>query len=236
MFTPFSRSSCLAIAFTLIGAVASAQTLTPLESAMPETTVAPYSLFQYAAITGSGNSLSASYIPVVLANGTTIYKNLSINFNVDSLGNLTIASGYPVVSTAQSPLVSAFQSGTYVGPSANYPFAITVAGPSTTSGGATEWSSSTPTGTTNCTEPLTATWYVGPLTSSPIYPRLKAAGITSTAWSYGVSSSNGCHDYWSTDTLIGVSQIGNSIVFVSLTDYDGNDHNLPQDTITYTKH
>ncbi len=48
-------------------------------------------------------------------------------------------------------------------------------------------------------------WYVGPITSNPLYARLKAAGITYTAWSYGVTGGTGCYGPWEADSIIGLS-------------------------------
>jgi hypothetical protein len=208
------------------------------ESPLPEVAlatapVAPYSLFEYSALTGSGNAITASYVPVTLANGTTIYKNLTIQFAVDSSGNLTIATGYPIVTAAPTLLVTSFAPGTYVGPSSDSNYTITVAGPGVTSGGATEWSFATPSGANYATYPGTGTWYVGPFTSNPLYSRLKAAGITSTAWSYGVSTSYYDYTNWPTNGIIGVSQIGNTITFMSFTNNNGVDRSTPYDTITY---
>ena len=49
---------------------------------------------------------------------------------------------------------------------------------------------------------------------------IRAAAITSTAWSYGLGSSpclNGFND--AASTLIGVSQVGNTVVFASFTGF-----------------
>jgi hypothetical protein len=237
---PWRKAICPAgfvislLALSTVAAVAQERESPLPEVAQAATTVAPYSLFEYSALTGSGNTVTASYVPVTLANGTTIYKNLTIEFAVDSSGNLTIATGYPIVTAAPTLLVTSFAAGTYLGPSSDSNYTITVAGPGVTSGGATEWSFATPSGANYATYPGTGTWYVGPLTSNPLYSRLKAAGITSTAWSYGVSTSYYDYTNWPTNGLIGVSQIGNTITFVSFTNSNGVDRSTPYDSITYT--
>ena len=68
-----------------------------------------------------------------------------------------------------------------------------------------------------CTYPSSATWYVGPIANSPLAARLKAAGITSTAWSYGVTGGEACYNNWPDNTLIGLSQTGNKLTIVSFT-------------------
>ena len=46
----------------------------------------PYSLFQYSTLTGSGRTIVATRVPVVLTNGSIIYKNLTLLVDVDSMG------------------------------------------------------------------------------------------------------------------------------------------------------
>lgn len=205
-------------------------------SAHAQTPQPPYALFQYATLTGSGNTITATSIPVVISTGVTVYLNLSLQFSVDSNGNLTVASGYPQVTPAPTVLASSFVAGNYVGPSNvnSGNNLVTVNGPGVTAGGATEWSLATSSGASYDTYPTSAVWYVGPIASNPLASRLQAAGITSTAWSYGTGlAEDGPGENWNTNTLIGVSQIGNSIVFVSFT-ANGVDKTVPVDQITYT--
>jgi len=193
----------------------------------------PYALLQYSTLTGSGNTITATWVPVVTSSGTT-YHDITLMFEVSSSGVLTLAPGYPQIAASPSNVVSSFKAGKYVGPSTilDGEALITVAGPGITVGGATEWSLSTTTGAAACTYPTTATWYVGPIASNPLAARLKAAGITSTAWYYGVSTGE-CYGNWWTNGLIGVSQVGNTITFVSFST-DGTDYSEPRDQITYT--
>ncbi len=110
---------------------------------------------------------------------------------------------------------------------------ITVSGPGVAPGGATEWSLAATTGANGCTYPSSATWYVGPLSSSPLASRLAAAKITSTALSYGVIGGEECFYTWPNNALIGLSQTGNKITIVSFT-LNGVDYNVPVDQISYT--
>src|SRR5947207_224169 len=57
----------------------------------------PYALFQQGSLVGSGNTITATQIPVVTAQGITVYVNATIQFNVDANGNLTISPGFPQV-------------------------------------------------------------------------------------------------------------------------------------------
>ena len=73
----------------------------------------------------------------------------------------------------------------------------------------------------------------------PYATRLQSALITSTALSYGVASGPNCgipgvNGYaWRADTLIRVSQVGNTITIFTLSD-SGSDISTPVDEITYT--
>jgi hypothetical protein len=205
----------------------------------------PYALFQYASLTASGNTITATQVPVVTAPGVTVYENLTLQFSVDGNGNLTLSPGYPQAIPAPTILTSGFKTGTYGGPPTTLAgnMLVAVTGPGVTDGGATQWTLSTTGAADPCTYPMSATWYVGPISSSPYAARLQAAGITSTAWSYGIANSNntGCYtkipgwlyEDWYSGNLIGVSQVGNTLTIASFT--LGNvDKNTPLDQITYT--
>ena len=212
--------------------------VSPFEQIEPATTTAPYALFQFATLTGTGNTITGVIVPVVTSTGALVYQNVTLQFNVSATGVLSLAS-IQAVPTPISP-ISSFEAGRYVGPSTidSGENIVNVNGPGVTSGGVTEWSLAAASGASNCTYPGTATWYVGPLADSPLAARVKAAGIntTSTSMSFGVASRGSClYSYWwDTGTLIGVSQVGNSLTIVSFT-WDGSqDYSTPQDTITYT--
>jgi hypothetical protein len=191
------------------------------------TATPPYALFQYATLTGSNNTINATWLPVVSATGTTSYVNVTIEFKVSSTGQLSVVLGYPKVMPAPAPLVSSFIAGNYASP--NGSGLITVTGPGIMTDGSTEWSLAASPGASTCTYPDSAMWYVGPLSGSPLAARLQAAGITSTAWSYGVGDS-GCS--WSANSLLGFSQIGNQLTIVDFT--NGKDYPTPVDSIVYT--
>lgn len=207
----------------------------------------PYALFQFSTLTGSGTTITATQVPVVIGSGITVYVNLTMQFNVDANGSMTLAPGYPQVVAAPILLSSSFLAGKYVGPSSilGGKVTATVSGPGVSDGGASVWSLNA-TSSDPCTYPSSATWYTGPIVSSPVAARLTKAGITSTAWSYGVgggpgyfvtcASGSGFSKYfWGPGTLIGVSQSGNAITIASFTDAAaGVDRNAPVDQITFT--
>jgi hypothetical protein len=234
---PAARLAALGIVFATWLGMAQAQT-DPPDSYFQDSTSAASSdanaAFQYSSLTGSGNTITATWVPVLTSKGT-IYKNITLLFQLDSAGNLTIAPGYPKVAGAPAITVSAFKAGKYVAPTnvLNGQAIINVSGPGVGTGGATQWSLAAATGANGCTYPGSAIWFVGPMAGTPLAPRLKAAGITSTAWSYGVIGGTVCWAEWSTNALIGFSQIGNTLNVVSFT-RNGVDKNEPVDQVTYT--
>jgi hypothetical protein len=204
------------------------------QTSEPAATTPPYALFQYATLTGSNNTINATWLPVVSSTGTTSYVNVTLQFKVSASGALILELGYPKVVPAPTPLVSSFIAGNYVGPSniLSGNAMVTVAGPGITIDGSTEWSLATSSGANGCTYPDSATWYVGPIANSPLAARLQAAGITSTDWSYGVGDSP-CGGEWPANSLLGFSQIGNSLTIVNFTQ-SGKDYPMPVDQIVYT--
>lgn len=199
----------------------------------------PYAVLQYSTLTGFGNSIAATWVPIVTANGV-IYKNLLLSFDVDTSGNLTVSAGYPEVVKAAPILISSFRAGKYVGPSTLYggQMAIIVSGPSIAPGGATEWSLAAASGASVYTFPDSGTWYVGTMANNPMAARIKAAGIATTAWYFGVGGSHcycGPDNYsWQANTLLGISQIGTSLTIASFTDANGKDYSEPTDQVTYS--
>jgi hypothetical protein len=235
------RSAAVTMLLATCAIPAVAQVDAQLEEGETEAAAAtapPYSLFQYSTLTGSGNTLTATWLPIVTAKGT-IYKNLTLAFNVDANGNLTVAPGYPKFVVTPPPLITAFRAGKYIGPGQDSGWIFNVSGPGLAAGGATEWSLAAAPGVPAFMYPLSATWYAGPIATNPLAARLKAAGITSTAFSYGTATSEcGC-PRWRPNTLIGVSQIGKTLTIVSFTSESdplltNGDHSRYIDQIVYT--
>jgi len=199
----------------------------------------PYTLFQNSTLTGAGNTVTATWLPVITASGTS-YVNLSIQFDVAPDGTLTVTPGYPQVVPAPPILISKFRAGTYAGPSNIYngDFLVTVTGPGATVGGATEWSLAAASGASSCTYPSDAWWYVfnGAMSQHPLATRLQAAGIsqqTYKAYMWGYSGDYSCNTvYWPTNTLLGLSQMGKTLSITSFT-HSGQDQASPVDMIPY---
>ena len=202
-------------------------------------TLTDYAEFQYATLTGTTNTINATMVPVVIGT-TTTYKNITIPVTVSATGAITL--GAPTVVASPVIQVANFKAGTYVAPSNMFSGKglIVVNGPGVTAGGATEWSLAVAKGANSCTYPVSGTWYVGAPTAAnnPLAARLKKAGITSTAYSYGIlgGSNAGCPDnHFDPGTLIGASQTGNALTLVSFS-YGGTttDYDVPQESLIFT--
>ncbi|HUB80591.1 MAG TPA: hypothetical protein VMB03_17425 [Bryobacteraceae bacterium] len=198
-------------------------------------------MFQNATITGSGNAITATRVPVLLSTSLVVYVDVTIQFNADQNGNLSI-SGSPTFAQSATPITGNFVAGTYLAPNTmfNGKGLIVVSGPAVGDGGTTMWSLTTAPGTDPSIYPVSATWWVGPLANNPYATRLNAASITSTAYSYGIASAqNGdCIAPWCagvTGNIIGVSQTGNVLTIASFSDDGTLDKNVPYSILTFTK-
>lgn len=203
----------------------------------------PSAMFQNSTLTGSGNTMTATRVPVRISSSLTIYVDITTQFNVDLNGNLTMSAGYPQIVPSATLLTGNFKAGTYVAPSTlfNGKGLVTVGGPGVTDGGTTTWSLNAATGADASLYPVSATWWVGPIANNPYAARLNKAGITSTAYAYGVAYGNSYQPWaWSNasnGTLIGATQSGNVISLVSFTYYTGGanvDSSAPVGQISFT--
>jgi hypothetical protein len=198
----FSRYFLL-LAATIFVVSAQAQTDDEMQ---PDATSGPFMAFQDATITSSSNTVVASRVPVLSSKGTINYQDVTLVFTIGSTGLLTLASP-PKVTPSQNLITAGFKSGTYLGPGTvlNGNAKITVSGPGVAPGNATEWTLTAAAGANVCTFSTSATWYVSSsLATSPLAARLRAAGITSTAYSYGIVGSAACviDNTWAADSLI----------------------------------
>jgi hypothetical protein len=158
--------------------------------------------------------------------------------NTKEIGSEPLSATSPdAVATPAASLCGSFKFGKYIGPTTLGKFIIIVGGPANSAG---SLGSTAGPGADPKTYPSSASWYDGPIANSPVAPRLKKQGITSTALCYGVANGGNdaaasVHYKWAPGTLIGVGQAGDSVTFYSFTDgYGATDHSAPVDTITYT--
>jgi hypothetical protein len=202
----------------------------------------PAPLFQNATLTGSGNTITATRVPVVLSATLIIYVDVTLQFNSDNNGNLTLASGFPQISPSASLLTGNFTAGTYLGPTTlfNGKGLISVNGPAVLAAGATLWSLTTAPGTDPSLYFTSANWYAGPIANTPYADRITAAKINTTqyAYSYGIASSiDTAPTPWfsgNTGNLIGVSQTGNVLSIATFSTNGGNDKSTPYAILNFT--
>lgn len=160
----------------------------------------------------------------------------SKNNGLRSIGNGAEPNKEPDNLPPKLALKSVFRAGTYKGPSVlGGQASITISGPAVLADGGETWSLAASPSAPTCTYPSAAIWYVGPIGKNPVSARLKAAGITSVAWSYGIGNAQ-CASmaHWYNNTLIGVTQIGNTLTIVSFT-RNGADYSVPVDQVTFTQ-
>lgn len=210
-----------------------------LTQAAVAATPTPY--LQDSTIVGTGGTLIITDVPVQTSTGSLVYKDVTIQLNAATNGNLTIAPGYPVVQNAAEPILNNFAAGNYVGPPTlgSGKFLVTVTGPGVGPGGATLWSLTPASGANCATYPQSVTWYTGPIANNPLAARLKKANITSSFYSYGIVGFNpscaaGSYGYFLSGALVGLSQVEGSLTIVSFTNSAGSDLPIPLSEITYT--
>ena len=197
----------------------------------PATT--PEALFQDSTLTSTTNTINATWLPVVTSTGKLLYDDVVIQFDVAADGTLSVSS----LQQNPSPkaIIDHFKGGNYIGPSNDSNFLITVSGPGIAHGGATDWSLSVSPGGYGCTLPTEATWWVGPIIKSPYWPRIKAAGVPLTNYSYGVGGSPGCgNGDWGNNSLLGFTETSQGSFVITTFTVNSVDHSQPVDEIPYT--
>ena len=224
-----ARLAAIFMVSGVVSAVAYAQTQDTGSQKPPTTT--PEALFQDSTLTGTTNTMNVNWLPVVKADGTIIYDDVTVQFAVAGDGTLTVLA-MQVVNSPRS-IIDHFKAGNYIGPSTDPNFLITVSGPGVAPGGATEWLLAASPGASGYTYPTEASWWCGPIKNSPYFKRIKAAGVPLQGFCYGVGSGYDGNQNWGTSSLLGLSQTGDAITISSFTHLN-TDQAEPADNITYT--
>ena len=111
--------------------------------------------------------------------------------------------------------VGTFKAGNYKD---GYGNVYNVTGPGAASGGRTNWAILlTKTGSTCSSCSLSGSWTTGAITGHPLETILKEQGITSTAYSWGMVTTNISGTYGglrscSSNDAVGVAQVGNQLI------------------------
>ncbi len=187
---------------------------------------------QDAVVVAKGSTISITRLPIHTANGT-IFRDVTIQLQVDSQGHVTLAtdaagravaagmppapvplpsvpSGGPSsqpIELAQRPsppiVMQIFRAGTYATPDG---------GLVRVEDRGNDLINHVPMWTLSSDGASglgSATWYSGPPQMNPRYRRLRTAGITDTSYAYGTSDS-GTAELFASGALIGVQQVGPS--------------------------
>lgn len=192
---------------------------------------------QGASISAAGGTIAVAHLPVQVAGGAPSYFDLTITLTGISVGGTP--SGVKVAGKSVASQIIAsdgFQQGTYKDASANV---YSVTGPGVGPGGATAWSLTFLSQGQNFPCILdSVTWYTDPGPNNPEAPRLQAAGITTTAYSFGLSGGSSCAESaFSNGALVGVAHTGSGIAISSFSSFTGSkpaDSSTPTSTWTLT--
>ncbi len=191
---------------------------------------------EFADIFGSAGTVYVVRMPVALPNGSTIYKDVTIQLRADANGNLSWGTSVPIQAVSPPLDTSNITAGSYIYP-LNPGFALVINGPASIGNGVGKWTIVVAPGKANpCGSP--ATFYTGNLARVPIAARLKAANITDTEYSYGVlgfGAGGGCGGQFVSGNLIGVSQVGNQVQIALFTTATGRDQNVPVNTVEFVR-
>ncbi len=193
---------------------------------------APTIYMQSATINGASNVVTISRVPVQNGAGVITYKDISMSFIVDTNGNITFNNA--ALKIVASPLlnVGAFKPGTYhgyaVGTSPTFTFKVGAPGVGT--GGRISGSISRITART--WDIFNASWTSGPIAGHPHQAKLTAAGITATAYNWGIMGTAGqgtCEGGWCAGHIIGAIQDGTQLSIFNFGTDNKADHQLTFD-------
>ncbi|WP_139559168.1 hypothetical protein [Methylotetracoccus oryzae] len=169
----------------------------------------PDMLMQSANLSGSGNTLNVTRVPVRDSTGKVTYKDIALSFDVSNTGVVTLGPGSPVVTTSPSLNVAGFRAGIYKDSDGRH---YQVAGPSVLAGGRTAW-------TVVWIDPPTtsysfnANWATGAVTGHPNQTTLNNAGITSSGqYSWGIVGNRDSWELlWTEGAIIGAAQSADAL-------------------------
>lgn len=195
----------------------------------------PALLFEDSSVIGIGDTITALRLPVRTANGTFIFKDVTIVLEADSEGNLRWATARPIATLSPPLQTSNVRAGIYAS-ATDKSAGLRITGPSAIGhGGVAEWAITVAPGkTAGRSPPNPAFFYTGPLSGSPLAARVQRVGLASSQYSFGViGASQAPFPGFATNGLIGLRLIGNQLVIAAFSE-DGRDHAEPVTEIVYT--
>ena len=188
---------------------------------------------QDSSVTGYGSTVTINRLPISTSSGY-VFKDVTITLTTTD-GQGTLAGGAVVTQALSVPLsTSNIVAGTYGLSIATYQ-QVLVSGPAAIGKGTEAKWTITPAAVYSGPYPCGAPseFYTGPFNANPLYPRLKAAKINDTEYSYGViGSGTGCGSPFAPGAIIGVSQVGNQLQIATFTN-NGQDQSTPVTSYVY---
>jgi hypothetical protein len=192
---------------------------------------------QGASISAAGGTIVATRVPVQVGTGAPSYFDVTITLTGTAAGGLP--AGIKVTGTsAPSQIIetNGFLQGTYKDAADN---TYSVTGPGVGPDGATAWSLTLLSqGPGFPCELFGVAWYTATGANNPEAPRVTAAGITTTAYSFGLSGGASCAgSEFSNGALIGVAHSGSGITISSFSSIAAGklaDQDSPTSTWTLT--
>lgn len=179
VFTPFG-----ALSWVLLPVAGFAQAAAGYgAAATPNVSAASTAMYsELGNVTGIGNSVLMTRVPVKSSTGVVSYHDITIQFDISANGTPSLTSGYPQFVLSPPLIINNFLAGNYLDSFGNK---YLVAGPGVLSGGRTKWTLNwvPPVGKTGA---LDLTWATGPITGSPFQGTLNYWSITNPAYSRSV--------------------------------------------------
>jgi hypothetical protein len=182
--------------------------------------VDPKIFLESSVIKGAGGIVKIRRVPVQDSAGAIKYLDISLSFDVNDAGEISLSPGSPQITPSPKLKVGEFKQGVYTGSLEGVLY--DVGSPGIGPGGRAAGSiNSRPRllGSSTCrTDRLSVSWVTGPIQGHPNEAALTAAGITSTTLSWGAVSvmDDNCSDVndypgWENGNIIGAIQTGNQL-------------------------
>ena len=122
--------------FGKLGQLTAAAVIGLISGYAPETLAATPTIYmQSATINSAADAVTLTRVPVMNAAGAILYKDISMFFNVDTLGNVTLPPALVRIIPSPTINVGAFKPGTYNGYSVGWGTVFKVGSPGVGSGG-----------------------------------------------------------------------------------------------------
>lgn len=172
---------------------------------------APAMFLDQASISGVGNKLKATRVPVRDAANKVRYYDIEMNFQINSLGAPVLAPSNPIISLSPNLIVGKFIAGKYKDGAGNV---YTVTGPGAAPGGRATWNIQL---SKQCSsgcgfDELSGSWTTGAIAGHPIQPILTEQGITTSTYSWGIVTEDSVFQSQNcSGDAIGFIQSGNQI-------------------------